>query len=98
MREIAFDGGVDRRAGVQLHDGFCLRPNWREDHVLTPLGLAHLTALELPPPDLARQAARAGFQAVGFRLHPPMTGGIAYPSRSGTRAHHELRHLLAGEG
>lgn len=65
---------------------------------MTPLGVAHLTALELPPPDLARQAARAGFQAVGLRLHPAMTGGIAYPSRPGTRAHHELRRLLAGEG
>ena len=66
--------------------------------MLTPLAVAHLTALELPPPAFAREAARAGFQAVGLRLHPAMSGGIAYPLRAGTRAHCELRNLLAGEG
>ena len=93
--EIAWNGaGITR----ERHVGFGCRHHRREDHLLIPLGVAHLTALELPPPDLARQAGRAGFQAVGFRLHPPMTGGVAYPSRPGTRAHQELRNVLAGEG
>ena len=65
---------------------------------MTPLGVAHLTALELPPPDLVREAARVGFQSVGFRVHPALAGGVAYPSRAGTQAHRDLRDLLDGEG
>lgn len=34
------------------------------------LGLAHLTALDLPPPDLVEAASEAGFDAVGLRLNP----------------------------
>jgi len=33
-----------------------------------PLSLAHLTFLDLPPPDLIRVAGEAGFSAVGLRL------------------------------
>ncbi|WP_136636856.1 sugar phosphate isomerase/epimerase family protein [Pseudooceanicola onchidii] len=32
------------------------------------LSLAHLTAIDLPPPDLIQAAAEAGFDAVGLRL------------------------------
>ena len=35
---------------------------------MTPLSLAHLTALDLPPPELIRVAGRIGFRTVGLRL------------------------------
>jgi hypothetical protein len=41
--------------------------------------LAHLTALELAPPDLIDVAAACGFQHVGLRLMPAVVGGPAYP-------------------
>ncbi|CAH1672330.1 Xylose isomerase [Hyphomicrobiales bacterium] len=62
------------------------------------LGLAHLTALELPPPELAREAARAGFRSIGLRVHPALTGGIAYPLAAGTQAQREFAALLMSEG
>jgi len=62
------------------------------------LGTAHLTALELRPDELAREAARAGFGAVGLRLRPAMAGGVAYPLQAGTTALSELRRVLRNEG
>jgi sugar phosphate isomerase/epimerase len=62
------------------------------------LGLAHLTALELSPPALVTEAARAGFASVGLRVVPATTGGPAYPTRVGTEAHRALKQILAGEG
>jgi sugar phosphate isomerase/epimerase len=35
---------------------------------MTQLSLAHLTLLDLPPPELVRVAARTGYQTVGLRL------------------------------
>ncbi|GGF42056.1 xylose isomerase [Aliidongia dinghuensis] len=65
---------------------------------MIPLGVAHLTALELPPPAFVRAATKAGFRSVGLRLHPAMAGGAAYPTQTGTKAHSELRDLLRAEG
>lgn len=65
---------------------------------MSALGLAHLTALELSPPELAKEAASAGFAAIGLRVHPAMAGGVAYPLRTGSRAQRELRTILASEG
>jgi sugar phosphate isomerase/epimerase len=62
------------------------------------LGLAHLTALELSPPALVAEAARAGFASVGLRVVPATTGGPAYPTRVGTEAHRALKQILAAEG
>ncbi|MFJ4349250.1 sugar phosphate isomerase/epimerase family protein [Pseudomonas sp. NPDC089401] len=62
------------------------------------LGVAHLTALDLPPVDLVRQAARAGFAAVGLRLHPVLPGAQAYPQPVGSPAARELQRVLVGEG
>ncbi|MGE8059653.1 sugar phosphate isomerase/epimerase family protein [Pseudomonas sp. NPDC089547] len=62
------------------------------------LGVAHLTALELPPSVLVRQARCAGFSAVGLRLHPVMPGALGYPVAAGSQAMRELRAVLAGEG
>jgi len=65
---------------------------------LTPLGVAHLTALELPPPIFVREAARAGFTSVGFRIAPAAPGSVEYPLKNGTQAQQELRRILQGEG
>ena len=62
------------------------------------LGLAHLTALELSPPALVTEAARAGFASVGLRVVPATTGGPAYPTRVGTEAHRALKQILTAEG
>ncbi len=40
--------------------------------------LAHLTAPELPPPEMVSVAARTGYQYAGVRLLPAAPGGIAY--------------------
>jgi sugar phosphate isomerase/epimerase len=40
--------------------------------------LAHLTALELSPPEMVSVAARAGYQYAGVRLLPASPGGAAY--------------------
>jgi sugar phosphate isomerase/epimerase len=61
-------------------------------------GLAHLTALELSPPALVAEAARAGFGFVGLRVVPATVGGPAYPTRAGTEAHRTLKQVLANEG
>jgi sugar phosphate isomerase/epimerase len=39
-----------------------------------PLSLAHLTLMAVPPVDLARAAAAAGFDAVGIRVVPTSSG------------------------
>lgn len=41
--------------------------------------LAHLTVLELPPPEVVAVAARAGYRYAGTRLLPAAPGGGAYP-------------------
>jgi len=65
---------------------------------LRPLGVAHLTALDLAPQALVRQAGRAGFTSVGLRLHPVMPGAQAYPLAVGSEALSELKTVMAGEG
>jgi len=65
---------------------------------LTPLGVSHLTALELPPPLFVREAAKAGFASVGFRIAPAAPGLVEYPLKKGTQAQQELRRILQGEG
>lgn len=41
--------------------------------------LAHLTLLDLPPPQLIAVAALAGYQQIGIRLLPASPGGASYP-------------------
>ena len=65
---------------------------------MSGLGVAHLTALELAPTEWVREAARAGFSSVGLRLHPAMSGGIAYPLVPGSVALQQLRATLDAEG
>jgi sugar phosphate isomerase/epimerase len=45
----------------------------------SPLSLAHLSELDLPPDALAEVAARAGFASIGIRTIPAVPGGAAYP-------------------
>lgn len=47
------------------------------------LGLAHLTALNVAPPDLAVAAARAGFSSIGVRVHPATHGETRHPMEAG---------------
>ncbi|MBK4997924.1 sugar phosphate isomerase/epimerase [Pseudomonas sp. S31] len=61
-------------------------------------GVAHLTALDLAPVKLVREAGRAGFSAVGLRLHPVLPGALAYPLAAGSQGLRELRTVLTGEG
>nr|WP_314615545.1 TIM barrel protein [uncultured Pseudomonas sp.] len=62
------------------------------------LAVAHLTALDLAPAALVREAGRAGFGAVGLRLHPVQPGAQAYPLVPGSQALGELKQVMAGEG
>ena len=48
----------------------------------TPLSFAHLSELEVGPPELIDLAARAGFASVGIRTNAAMPGGIEYNLRS----------------
>lgn len=61
------------------------------------IGVAHLSALDLPPAVFARHAALAGFSSIGLRLSPAMPGGLAYPLRAASPALKEFQRVLAGE-
>lgn len=63
----------------------------------TELSLAHLSELEVPPADLARMAARAGFASIGVRAMPAVAGGVCHPlSDRSSRA--DLRRALDETG
>jgi sugar phosphate isomerase/epimerase len=63
----------------------------------TPLSLAHLCALDVPPADLAAMAGQAGFASIGVRAMPAVPGGVHYDlERRETRA--ALRASLAASG
>lgn len=63
----------------------------------TPLSLAHLSELQVPPLALVDLAARAGFASIGLRTAPAVAGGIAYPlAEAGERG--ALRRRLADTG
>lgn len=62
------------------------------------LGVAHLTALDLAPVTLVREAGRAGFASVGLRLHPVMPGAVAYPLPPASPGLLELLTVMDGEG
>jgi sugar phosphate isomerase/epimerase len=63
----------------------------------TPLSLAHLSELQVPPRDLVDLAARAGFASIGLRIAPAVPGGIAYPL-TGPGERRALRRRLADAG
>jgi sugar phosphate isomerase/epimerase len=49
---------------------------------MIPLSIAHLSELEVKPPDLIELSAKAGFSSVGLRVAPAVPGGINYPLRA----------------
>lgn len=69
---------------------------WRPEvdaATIGPLGLSALTVLDFPPPDTVTAAARAGFDAVGFRVFPagdepawPMIGATPMLAETRRRA------------
>lgn len=62
------------------------------------IGVAHFSAIQLPPHDLVVQAASAGFRSLGLRLHPAFPGAPFYQLPHGSRTAQEFRRLLDGEG
>lgn len=65
---------------------------------MTPLSLAHLTALDVAPPALFDLAAATGYQNVGIRVLPAAPGAIAYPMTRTTVAGWRARARDAGVG
>ncbi|CAM2188098.1 Xylose isomerase-like TIM barrel domain-containing protein [Paraburkholderia sacchari] len=65
---------------------------------MTMYSLAHLTVLDLPPPEVARVAADAGFDAFGLRLHPVRPGEVAPPVHGDTPMRRELLAIMKGTG
>ena len=62
------------------------------------IGLAHLSALHLSPPDLVEAAADAGFTSVGIRVHPATRGETQYPMAAGSFMSAQTIERLAGTG
>ncbi|MCE6076971.1 TIM barrel protein [Agrobacterium vitis] len=63
-----------------------------------PIGVAHFSAIQLPPSQFVTQAPAAGFNSVGLRLHPAFPGAPYYELPQGSKAASEFRALLDGEG
>jgi sugar phosphate isomerase/epimerase len=63
----------------------------------TPLSLAHLSELDVPPLALVELAARAGFASIGLRTSPASAGGVEYPLRSAVEQA-EMRKRLSANG
>lgn len=63
-----------------------------------PLSLAHLTVLELPPPQVVETAAAAGYTHAGIRLLPSAPGGLAYPLMDDPALLRETRRRLSDTG
>jgi sugar phosphate isomerase/epimerase len=64
----------------------------------TPLGLAHLSALDLPPPQFIRTAAEAGFESVGLRFVAVNDVTPCYPLMSDAKMLRETKEALAETG
>ena len=63
-----------------------------------PLGLAHLSALDLPPPQFIRAAAKAGFSSVGLRFVAVNDVTPGYPLMSDTKMLRETKDALSETG
>ncbi|EDP64213.1 Xylose isomerase domain protein TIM barrel [alpha proteobacterium BAL199] len=65
---------------------------------LRPLGLAHFTVLEVPPPELVSLAARIGYSAIGLRLIQGAQGTPYYPTPAGSAEMRDLKLRLNDTG
>ena len=63
-----------------------------------PLGLAHFTAIAVPPLKLVSLAARTGYAAVGLRLYPAFPGAPFSEIPAGSAASHEMQERLRAQG
>ena len=63
-----------------------------------PLSLAHLTALDLPPPELIRLAAGTGFDCVGLRLVRVTETSPGYPLMADAALMRATRAALSETG
>lgn len=63
-----------------------------------PLGVAHLTAINLAPPAFIEAAARAGFERVGLRLLRVTDTSPGYPLMNDPALMRATRHALAATG
>jgi sugar phosphate isomerase/epimerase len=54
------------------------------DRPARPLGIDHLTFLDLSPPELVSVAAEAGYDAVGVRVHPSTADEEPWPMAPGS--------------
>ena len=63
-----------------------------------PLGLAHFTAIDVPPLELVSLAARTGYSAIGLRLYPAFPGAPFYEIPAGSAASRAMQERLRGEG
>lgn len=62
------------------------------------LGLAHFSAIEVPPLDFVTLAAKSGFASIGLRLYPAFPGAPFYELPAGSAASREMQQRLKGEG
>lgn len=62
------------------------------------VGLAHLSALHLAPPDLVDAAAQSGFAFVGARVHPATPSEARYPMRPDSPMFRHTTTRLADTG
>lgn len=63
-----------------------------------PISLAHLTVLDLAPPEMIRVAARCGFQSVGLRLIAVTDTTPGYPLMDDEFMMAETKSALKAEG
>ena len=65
---------------------------------MIPLSLAHLTVLDVGPPELFDLAAQAGYQDVGIRVLPAIPGAVSYPLSAPAVKEWRRRMRAAGVG
>jgi sugar phosphate isomerase/epimerase len=69
-----------------------------EDIMKPIIGLSHMTAIELTPPQIVTAAAEAGFKHVGVRLAPARAGEPQHPMLGDTPMMRETLSRLADTG
>jgi sugar phosphate isomerase/epimerase len=63
-----------------------------------PLGIAHFTVIDVPPPELVGLAAGIGYACIGLRLHPAFPGAPFYEIPCGSASMREMKQRLGDTG